>query len=438
MKPALALVDHSFHQQTRSSDFLRAYLHDHFTVTEYWDDSWRGGQTVTVDQLNRGQFSHIIFLQTLPPLQDLGRVQGRMVWVPMYDGVYQYDKTFWLQVTRLPLTVICFSRTLYDLIQQYGVDCHYLQYWLNPETVPMQTDFSTKRLFFWQRTDITWNEVKQLLGEQTLDQCILKLDPDPGHAAVYPSEQDRKRYHIEVVSGTLSRPAYDRLLERSNIFIAPRRYEGIGLSMLEAMARGMTVIALDHPTMNEYIKNDLNGLLCSEDFRTVNLEKIQQLGTQARADSMQGWKQWQLDQTRLYTILSKPVTLKGKMIMRQALKFIVVGGFSTVVNYAVFFLSYSYGQINYLLASGIGYVTGLTVGYFWNAAWTFREQADRTLVGRQTLRYVSVYSASLLMSLGLVYLLVHWLGMDPRWANIIAIGQATLTNFLGCKYYAFK
>ena len=98
------------------------------------------------------------------------------------------------------------------------------------------------------------------------------------------------------------------------------------------------------------------------------------------------------------------------MVMRQAWKFIVVGGISTVINYAIFFLSYHYGQINYLVASAIGYVTGLSLSYIFNASWTFRQQSTSHLIGNQI----------------------------ARLANIIAIGQTTITNFLGCKHYVFK
>ena len=126
------------------------------------------------------------------------------------------------------------------------------------------------------------------------------------------------------------------------------------------------------------------------------------------------------------------------MVMRQAWKFIVVGGISTVINYAIFFLSYHYGQINYLVASAIGYVTGLSLSYLFNASWTFRQQSTSHLIGNQIARFITIYVCSLAMSLGLIYLLVHWLGMDPRVANIIAIGQTTITNFLGCKHYVFK
>lgn len=126
------------------------------------------------------------------------------------------------------------------------------------------------------------------------------------------------------------------------------------------------------------------------------------------------------------------------MIMRQVLKFIVVGSLSTVVNYAVFFISYSYGQVNYLLASAIGYATGLLLSYVLNASWTFRQQSNFRLVSRQTFRFILVYVCSLGLSLGSIYVLVHWLGIDPRLANIVAICQTTVTNFLGCKYYVFK
>ena len=49
-------------------------------------------------------------------------------------------------------------------------------------------------------------------------------------------------------------------LSRCNIFIAPRLYEGIGLTFLEAMANGMVVLSPNSPTMNEYIQNNINGV----------------------------------------------------------------------------------------------------------------------------------------------------------------------------------
>lgn len=50
-------------------------------------------------------------------------------------------------------------------------------------------------------------------------------------------------------------------IQKSALYFAPRKYEGIGMSFLEAMASGRCVIAPDYPTMNEYIKNGETGYL---------------------------------------------------------------------------------------------------------------------------------------------------------------------------------
>lgn len=46
---------------------------------------------------------------------------------------------------------------------------------------------------------------------------------------------------------------FGNAINEKAIFIAPRDYEGIGLSFLEAMAMGKAVVGVNNPTMNEYI-----------------------------------------------------------------------------------------------------------------------------------------------------------------------------------------
>ena len=60
------------------------------------------------------------------------------------------------------------------------------------------------------------------------------------------------------------------ILEKYALYIAPRIYEGIGMSFLKAMALGRCVIAVDNPTMNEYIQHGNTGLL----FDINNTESI--------------------------------------------------------------------------------------------------------------------------------------------------------------------
>lgn len=51
------------------------------------------------------------------------------------------------------------------------------------------------------------------------------------------------------------------LLEASDIFVMPSRYEGLSIAMIEAMACGLPVIASDAPGLRDYISQNENGLL---------------------------------------------------------------------------------------------------------------------------------------------------------------------------------
>jgi glycosyltransferase involved in cell wall biosynthesis len=52
-----------------------------------------------------------------------------------------------------------------------------------------------------------------------------------------------------------------QLLAASDIFVFPSLYEGLGVSLLEAMAAGLAIITSDRPPMNEVIELGENGLL---------------------------------------------------------------------------------------------------------------------------------------------------------------------------------
>lgn len=118
------------------------------------------------------------------------------------------------------------------------------------------------------------------------------------------------------------------------------------------------------------------------------------------------------------------------------LRFLVVGGVATLINYAVFYMLFRGAGIGDKAASASGFLTGVMVGYVFNKSWTFRHTGATSfaLVGK----YLLVYFASLVMSLGLLYVLVDLGGMDPRVANVICILFTTCTNFAGTKMVVFR
>ncbi|MDR2008402.1 MAG: GtrA family protein [Alphaproteobacteria bacterium] len=119
---------------------------------------------------------------------------------------------------------------------------------------------------------------------------------------------------------------------------------------------------------------------------------------------------------------------------KQFIKFCVVGVIATAVNYAAFFILYQLG-INYLIASGAGFIFGVAVGYPLNMKWSF---ADLSSTKSSSISiYVSVYIFSLFLSIALLYSLVNFLHIIPTIANIICIFITTITNFVGVKYLSF-
>ncbi len=117
----------------------------------------------------------------------------------------------------------------------------------------------------------------------------------------------------------------------------------------------------------------------------------------------------------------------------QIVRFLIVGGFTTLLNYAIFAALFFLG-LNYLVASATGYVTGFLIGFILFRQFTFRSESSWK---KQLPMQVVVYGISLLLNLGTLWVLAEAIGLSPLLANLAAIGVSTVTNFLGMKFLVF-
>lgn len=122
----------------------------------------------------------------------------------------------------------------------------------------------------------------------------------------------------------------------------------------------------------------------------------------------------------------------------QLSRFILVGSLSTAVNYAVFFGTAYLLHVYYIIASTIGYLSGLSLGYALNRNWTFSTHKAITKQYHEMGLYIAVNVASLIVSLLFLHVLVDWVGLPAWFSNIMAIGLSTTTNFIGLKFVVFK
>jgi len=130
-----------------------------------------------------------------------------------------------------------------------------------------------------------------------------------------------------------------------------------------------------------------------------------------------------------------PGLLKNKISV-EFYRFIVVGVWSTIINYGIFYILLEFLSVNYLTSSAVGFISGVFAGYGFNRKWTFKVEKEKK--NTEIIKYYTVYIVSLILSLLFLKIIVDVVGVDPRIANILAIGLTTFTNFVGIKMVVFK
>ena len=119
--------------------------------------------------------------------------------------------------------------------------------------------------------------------------------------------------------------------------------------------------------------------------------------------------------------------------LRTFIGFVLAGGTATIVNYGLFLSLYWVG-VNYLLASAIGYGSGIAVSFSINRLLVFTDSVSRK---GQFLRYTLIYLSALGVQLSLLEFGV-WLGTDPLVANAIALIIVVIGNYFVIKRLVFR
>jgi hypothetical protein len=319
-KPALAYIDHSYHRKTSSNDFLLEVLRQHYEVSVVWDESWQPcGPSLDAATINALQPDVVLFFQTLLKAKELRKIQCEHVFhVPMHDHVVGNPKYGWKKFSASGIRSINFCQATHRFFTTLGYDSTVVQYWPEPQLSGI-AKVNGLRLFFWpRRREIGWSVVKALLGETRPEQIILRTSPDPGESPDMPSEDEIRDYKIKVVTGWLEKTDYIQLLSSCSVFVAPRLYEGIGLAFLEAMSLGLAVIAPDHPTMNEYIRDGVNGYLYSTAApKPVNFADLTAVRERSLQSVIEGHAAWHEHESTILSYLAsapdKPASLGWRL-----------------------------------------------------------------------------------------------------------------------------
>jgi dolichol-phosphate mannosyltransferase len=110
-------------------------------------------------------------------------------------------------------------------------------------------------------------------------------------------------------------------------------------------------------------------------------------------------------------------------------RFALVGLSGTLVNLALLWLLASAGMPR-LLAALVATELSIINNFVWNDAWTFGQQASQRSRLARFLRFQCIASFTAVLTLGLFALFSDYLHIYYLLAQFIAIGVATLLNFV--------
>lgn len=311
MNPKLAFIDHSFHRKTMASSFLIDLLGKKYDVEICWDESWNHGQQIDLKTISAAGFDAVVFFQVYRyPAKELELLKDKQVIVfPMFDASPPQADHFWQNYFRLPhVKFVDFSRALHDKLTHFGFDSKYVRYFPPTDGRPSKRSADGDLTgFFWQRTGrITWHHIRELIQKTSFKKFYLHLAVDPpGCEVVLPDDDEKEKYHIEIIDWFTDREEYLRVVQDVDVFFAPRSAEGIGMAFLEAMAMGKCVVAANNSTMNEYIDHGATGLLYDPDRPdALDLSRSAEIGSNAAEFIAWGHRRWLESQAELLDFIA--------------------------------------------------------------------------------------------------------------------------------------
>lgn len=290
-----------FHRRTNSSNFFFEILERVGSLSQiYFDPIDCNADVERLSQVDWSQFDLVVVWQldilALFPLS----AGVPTVLAPMYDGSGGLPPAHWVILQQASL--LSFSYHVHLKTRDVLKHTLYTQYFPNPGVMDQVYDFDTLRVFFWERApeQVSVSTAYKLIGHQASAWRLHLARDDGGPSEVIPPPSGT----LQTSSWHADRRLFESALDSCNVFICPRTAEGIGMAMLEAMARGMCVLASVEPVHDEYLADDVTGLLFDPSApRQVDLTPAQRLGAAARRRVEQGYAQWRADQPAIEAFL---------------------------------------------------------------------------------------------------------------------------------------
>jgi len=122
-------------------------------------------------------------------------------------------------------------------------------------------------------------------------------------------------------------------------------------------------------------------------------------------------------------------------IVKQFIKFGIVGASSTIVDFAILNLLVLIFHLNVYLSATISFILAITNGFIWNRLWTFKSEGSKTL---EYGKFMFVNIIGLGINLAIMFVLIQYFNLWYNFAKAAATAIVMFWNFYGSKKWVFK
>jgi glycosyltransferase involved in cell wall biosynthesis len=316
VKKRLAFIDHNFHQKSRSADFLRDVLKDYFIIDNFW---WSLKDEYKLISLVK-DYDNFFFFQSLLPLDDMLLLRNKNVmWAPMYDNLSQKNN-YWKKINYLGIKILSFSSPVKKLVTKYNCNHLILKYAFKDIKLKIIPKKKIS-IFFWYRNNIKFYDWIKNFNSKIIRSVIFFNCPDPGKKHDEIKSEDIKKYNIKVIKKSfLPKKEYLNLIKKCEVFVSPRKQEGIGMSFLEAMSMGKYIVSNNDATMSDYITNNKIGHLFSKDNKKeINIKNILKYNKYRNKIAIKMYENWLLNKKKIIKLFLKKRHETKKNIFKEIL-----------------------------------------------------------------------------------------------------------------------
>ncbi len=303
----IACLDHPYHRTTASSAFIHELLKRLGDLDLFFPEAGAVELSGEAGRFQPEIYDIIVILQVQEAFHLAPPEHPNVVFIPMYDALVWEGCFYWSQAFERG-KVLCFSAALHDEVSRRTRRTAWFQYFPDPRSYEPVASYDPPRGFYWLRRKALGPEtIARVAGGSHFEEFHVHIAPDPGEEPPPIDCLAGCTKQLRTTSWFGSREEHLALLRRANVYFAPRRFEGIGLGFLEAMATGLCVVAPDTPTHNEYISPGINGVLY--DPRRpgpVDLSRLSELGRRARESVERGRRRWEAHLDDLFDFILTP------------------------------------------------------------------------------------------------------------------------------------